>query len=308
MIYITKETSNQPPHILSTSIGYKFVKPNTLVASQTWLEKSEIIDEFNNWLNLNSNNKVVLISLYDPASWKFNDTEIDLSRVIHITANKLCFWLLAVDKFFLKYKTTEVIPTKITNNFLCYQRKVFDHRKLLFNKLNSKKGIITLGDRDWGYINENIPYHNGVIENTNVDTIPTPNDLYSLGNIDIWKCSFLNIVSETIQTPQDNVFLSEKTFKPIIGLRPFLHPFFPEISNLLEELGFKTFNDDFDYIPTNNYVDNISQIVNIVDKLNDIDLMVLYNKLIPKIMHNRTHLKIAVENEWKKFNKLVNEV
>ena len=44
------------------------------------------------------------------------------------------------------------------------------------------------------------------------------NDIHSFGHNANWNNHFLNIVSET--TTYTDVFITEKTFKPIIGERP----------------------------------------------------------------------------------------
>jgi hypothetical protein len=63
-----------------------------------------------------------------------------------------------------------------------------------------------------------------------------------LGDINIWNQSFLNVVTETV----DNSFwLSEKTFKPIIGKRPFVILNEKSLAGL-KEVGFKTFDKYWD--------------------------------------------------------------
>lgn len=310
MRYITKENEYWSGQILSSQIGKRFVKPNVLVICQTWLPKFEIIDEANNWLNADIKNKIVLISLFDPCPWEFSIEELDVSRVQHITCNEICFFVIAVNKLFLNYTVEEVTPKEFTHNFLCYQRKVFDYRKLLFDSLINKKGIVTLGDREFTDINKDLPNHTGYKEIGGIggDGIPIPNDIWSLGNLQLWNTSFLNIVSETPQNLNNSkVFLSEKTFKPIIGLRPFLHAGHPKSSTLLEQLGFVTFNEDFGYKPTDDYIENTRQIVEIIDKLEYTDKLQLFDKLLPKLLHNKNQLDVAALNEWQKIDKLVSE-
>lgn len=48
------------------------------------------------------------------------------------------------------------------------------------------------------------------------------NDVASLGPIDRWQKHLVNIVTETVWDIEQHNFVSEKTFKPILGLRPFL--------------------------------------------------------------------------------------
>ena len=46
------------------------------------------------------------------------------------------------------------------------------------------------------------------------------NDIISLGDPNYWNKHFCAVVTESVM--HSDVFLSEKTFKPLIGLRPFI--------------------------------------------------------------------------------------
>lgn len=311
--YITKENNVWSAHILSTEIGLKFTKNNFLVINQTWIRQDAelIVDMIKEWLDANVKNRAMFISTFDP-SWVDKDLElnkllqqkVDTSKIKYITSKELCFWLIAVDRFFLNYNLADVQPKEFTNNFLCYQRKNTEERDYLYDQLCNKKGVVTIGKKLFPEINSNLPDHNGYKEIRHMGlSRPEPNDIWSLGNIDVWNSSFLNIVSETKQRIQYPFpFVSEKIFKPIIGLRPFVCYGNPNTSSLLRSLGFETFDEEFEYNPTIDYKKNAEQLVNIVEKLDNINKSEMFNNLLPKLIHNKEHLKKAALVEWDKIN------
>ena len=146
--------------------------------------------------------------------------------------------------------------------FLCYNRKPREHRVNLVKKLidhNLKKhGVITLGENRKIYsktdknklhlsLNEDMSQYS--TWTNQIDTFgDIPDDLHSLGNLIIWQNHFLTVVSETEFLPWDNTYVSEKTWKPIIGLRPFLINGQSKIYKWLRDRGFKTFNHYFNGI------------------------------------------------------------
>lgn len=309
--YLSREGNTWTAHKLSTEIALKFVKNNILAINQTWIFDSNLIlDEVKGWLDKDSNNIVIFLSLFDPPNFKLDTDLLNSSRIRYINSGDICFWLIAVDQFFIQYSIDQVTPTNFTNNFLCYQRKTWDRRETLYNTLINKKGIITLGNKEYNEINSNLPKHNGYIEIGNrKDQLYAPNDIWSLGNIDIWNTSFLNIVSETRQNVHSPVpFVSEKIFKPIIGLRPFVCYGNPNTTNLLKSLGFETFDEEFGYKPTTYHKNDAEQLASIVDNLDNIDKIDMFNKLLPKLIYNKNHLKNAALNEWKKIDILAENI
>ena len=314
MNLITQEHSNWSSHSLSIEICRKFVRDNVLVLSETWVNSNHHqIQQYailiRNWLNKSPENKAISVSFYDQGlvRKKIHMFDVDVSRIRFIDQHDICFWLLVVDKYFLKYANEDLIPVRFNHKFLCYQRKITTHRRKLYDTLKDKEGIVTLGDQKFE-INDMIPVHVGLKE-AHI-RLEMPNDIYSLGNPDIWNTAFLNIVSETNQDFKDDcAFISEKTFKPIIGLRPFICFANPNISKQLKELGFETFDDDFDYRPTDDEETNITMISNIVQNIdfNRLNNDKLYDTYLPKLLHNKNWLPKAAEKQWKKIEELANE-
>ena len=303
---LTNETSSWSAHKLSLEISLRLGGNSwdVLVINETWTLPTGF-QIAKTWLSISPHNTVVFMSLYDPSANPFNlpseFTEFDKSRIVYINSKDFCFWLLAVDRYFLNYSEEEVTPTEFNHKFLCYQRKPNLARNYLYTQLVNKQGIVTIGNKKFDSINSDIPEHSGINETIAIEELEVGNDIWSLGNIKIWNNSFLNIVSET-QQPIDtkDPFVSEKIFKPIIGLRPFICFGHPNTTTLLKSLGFETFDEDFGYCPTTSWKNNAEQIANIVDNLDT----GMYNKIKPKLIHNKNQLKISCEAEWKKINKL----
>ena len=290
-------------HKLSYEILEMFDNDLDLIFSTTWTNKEDLKIIYN-FKKYHSENRVIMISTFDQDLHK----EVHQKNTNRITCENFCFWLLATDRYFLKYTPDDVKPTIFKNNFLCYQRKIYDERKLIYELLINKKGIVTLSGKNNKDVNNNLPAHIGY-EEIGIDEIEKsrlPNDIWSLGNIDILNKSFLNIVVETTQDLNNKShFLSEKTFKPIIGMRPFLIYGHPKSSVALKKMGFETFDEDFGYTPTNSHIKNALQITEIVDELNNLDSF--YQKLLPKIQHNKNTFKTNAENEWKKLKQLADD-
>jgi hypothetical protein len=156
---------------------------------------------------------------------------------------------------FYNYNIEDMLLKEVKHLFLCYNRKPKPHRielveKIYANNLNTY-GICSLGKNSANYdasegvttdlflAVDNDPPEKYSTFYTDFGGIPF--DLLSLGRLDIWQNHFLNIVSETEFKPWDNLFVSEKTWKPIIGLRPFIVNGQTKIYKWLRNQGFKTY-------------------------------------------------------------------
>jgi hypothetical protein len=232
------------------------------------------------------------------------------------------FSSIATMEDFFEYKDDDIAIKAIDKIFLCYNRKPHPHRIQLVEKLYSneleKYGTITLGKSDTSYdvshglktdlfltVEEELNNysHNGKY-NVPLNFGGVPYDLLSLGRLDIWQSYFLNIVSETSFNPWDNLFITEKTWKPILGLRPFVINGQTKIYKYLRDNGFYTFEDYFDTklegIPEYEVHDSIIQVVkNLIDK----DLTKMYNDMLPKLVHNKNRFfEFANEQKYKMKN------
>lgn len=171
-------------------------------------------------------------------------------------------------------------------NFLCYNRKPKPHRNYIVNQLIEKSIL------DYGWVT----YEKGIFpaidiksENTdqhlhnNDKRFSRPEDFKSLGDIFIWNNSFSVIVTETeINDPWQ---ISEKTWKPIIGMRPFFLHGHKNLQKILNDLNFygpsDFFKQDF-----NSAEDITDCLVNLCKKSKN-DLFSMYEGFYDKLLHNK---------------------
>jgi hypothetical protein len=143
-------------------------------------------------------------------------------------------------------------------------------------------------------------------------TFGIPHDIHSLGNMNYWQNHFLTIVSETEFNPWDNMFISEKTWKPILGLRPFIINGQTKIYKYLRSQGFKTFNQYFNGIELENLKefevhDSIISVLKYLVTLNKKEIMSMYNDMLPDLIHNKARFFEFAQEQNNQINNIFNE-
>ena len=255
--------------------------------------------------------------LYEHSTWydvlnacKAKISEQNIKTVGFIDTNKFkqdipCnFWAIYNSNSFTKYDEKDLLPSKLENIFLCYNRKPTFHRTWLHQQLKKQgqltKGIFTLGNQDPSKVvlinndKKTLPFANDNIHgNLNI-----PNDTLSLGPLEAWNSSFLIIVTETDHNMNTAVpFLSEKIWKPLIGMRPFVCLGDKGTIKNLKEAGFETFNKFFGFDKDDLTVDNITKLL----KNYKGDLLQDYKKLHPILLKNRKRFFEYAEEQKKIF-------
>ena len=207
------------------------------------------------------------------------------------------FWAVACSQFFKTYFNSELEPIKFDYLYLNYNRKPHRHRIELVNLLETSGlidyGCVSLGNSARTVNDQHANYKEYGADDV-VGDVGIPNDIYSLGQLEIWNKSFINVVSETQYEYSTNVFLSEKIFKPIIGLRPFVINGSPGIYRMLKKAGFDCFEDLFpvDLLSDENFnnswkFNNHKHIIEALMKFKDTNLLEIYNQLRPRLLYNR---------------------
>ena len=189
------------------------------------------------------------------------------------------FGLLWSFDAFPKYSIQQVYPTNFNHVYLNYNGKKHEHRirfaqKIKDNSLESL-GFFTLYSKEF----------------------QEQKDDFGLGNLDIWNSHFLNIVSETTFRIAPELLLSEKTFKPLVGLRPFIINGSPRYYTVLKELGFDCFDDIFpvEELSKNELTVEATMekshniICNVIKELSQQNLKEKYKELYPRLLKNREH-------------------
>jgi hypothetical protein len=130
----------------------------------------------------------------------------------------------------------------------------------------------------------------------------------SLGDPGCWIDSVVNIVSESrsgrMQTEESSdYFLTEKTYKPILAFKPFIHINQPKMFTdyMKDSCGYKLYNSFFglpDYEPTNQQVvDSLWKISNMSNR----DRNLFYKSMLPTIEHNYQNLQTRADRISKMF-------
>jgi len=121
---------------------------------------------------------------------------------------------------------------------------------------------------------------------------------------ELYLDSYLHIVSETEFDQPGTPFMSEKTWRPILNLQPFIHVGNTLALNKIKELGFKTFHPfidesyDLEVDPRKRFQLIEREIV----KFNNLSLKEIHNwyySIKDRLIHNQKHL-----HSFKNFNPL----
>jgi len=182
--------------------------------------------------------------------------------------------------------------------FLSYNNTRRDHRVFLLNQIDDRGlgeiGIISRpGQARMAQIVEQFDENDRELKNV---------DCYSLGEPAIWNTFLINVVTES--TTHSDVFLSEKTWKPLIGMRPFMILGDTNLYAKLNELGFDTFDDLFGtWWKDPDWQRRAVSIADILKQYQHTDLNKLYTKLLPRLQYNRENFKSFM---IKNHNKICN--
>ena len=295
MLVITKHPTEWASYAMVKNVFDKIVSDKTLVIDTMWSSFWEHKDNIDRWLG-KDHHKVIIMNWWDEFRdyGSYVDAYGNNDRVLVL--DHMASWLDICDKKFVSYTWEETRPKSFDNVFLCYQGKWKHFREHLYKSLHnwSVPGKITLAGSH--IMADNIPEHEGndsIYNPSSDDPNYYPNDIYSLGDLKVWNSHFLNIVTETLEGSSYPTWITEKTFKPIIGGRPFVLYGDHEIYNVLKKFGFETFLEELEW-PQVEYEDNKwptwhYQMQNIKVGLKQIaqeDLQNLYEKCLPKIEHN----------------------
>jgi len=273
----------------------QFLDNNTLFIDNTYINGPQVLKEIEKY-----DVEIVLIfSLVDPPyTWHYLKQlcteKFPKIKFIFIGNDApdfdIPFGLMWAYQSFPTYNIQNILPTNFNYVYLNYNGKKHEHRikfveMLVDNKID-KLGFYTLLSDE--FVNQK--HHD-------------------LGNLNIWNQHFLNIVSETVYRIEPELLISEKTWKPIIGLRPFIINGSPRYYTLLQEMGFDCFSDIF---PVNELSNNESTvettmekshqlICNVIKDLATKNLQELYTTLYPRLLKNREHFFNHGEQLFKTF-------
>lgn len=179
--------------------------------------------------------------------------------------------------------------------FMCLNRKPHWHRVKLYEQMVSAnlldRGFVSMGGSDGGVAVRSLLESINATDlapNGSQDYHGIPNDIVSLGDHANWKRHFLNVVTETVFDVDNNYFVSEKIFKPLLGSRPFLVYAPSGAENWLKDQGFETYLDDFQDITDLDLRDarNMVSFLTVLSTQPPSYWQHKYLDLLPKIQYN----------------------
>lgn len=223
------------------------------------------------------------------------------------------FWLFFVEEYFKLYPIEQIELKNPEYLYMCLNRKRHSHRVKFVDRLKEENllnyGLVSLG----GDPEKNIPQLNLNIDvdkidgnkATNYQTGNIPNDISSIGNLINWNNAVINVVTET--TTHTSTFISEKTWKPILGLRPFMIVGDYKIYSYLKEYGIDTFDDIFGTGYEHPWIHNrIEWVVSNLKKYSNTNLVDMYKDLYPRLIKNRLQLQKIFEINSSRYQKAIN--
>jgi hypothetical protein len=310
--------------ILESKAREQLQVERVMIVNPTWLHENDISAE----IESADPDFIICHNFVDPAVPRIFEAIEQSGRPHVIVGNasqfRLDFWAMVCDLYFQNYEELDVTIENTARKYICLNRKPHPHRIALVHSL------ITAGLQDQGYLSLGLPgdraitiqeefddtqgirdeYGNLGVDETFVSR-RIRNDIFSLGISNVWKNSLLCLVTETEFSnayPQ-NFFASEKTFKPILGMRPFFVYGQAPLRHYLREQGFDTFEDVFDYSRIDEQAGDperqlqYAQVA--IDAVNRIKNPYLeYHRYFGRCQNNKQHFRTYVYRQWRRLYEL----
>jgi hypothetical protein len=311
---------------LSMEIHVQSPFEKNLVVNCTWFFDEQYNDVMD-WLKYNgnpNNTKIWLCGSVDSLNWikdchskQFYSDLIGQGYNISLVGFTDEHWHSWFPYWLHKHNNNLNVPLSISPKYLylSYNRKPRDHRKELVEKLIQnnlhEKGHITfekgyfpvIDDKvtndDWIYFTNLMQSQSENYKSKPDDRFSRPEDLTSIGDLKIWNNTYMVVVNES--EIHDPYHITEKTWKPIIGQRPFVLNSNTTVVEVLKKLKFYVPSDLFE----DKSLDDCSpdSIINLLQKLYTLspeELLSLYKKQYQMIEHNKNRFtEIATGNRKK---------
>lgn len=218
------------------------------------------------------------------------------------------YFALFVDKFCQPVDQDLLLSTDtIDTAYMCLNRKPHMHRLRLYQALQDAnlldQGFVSMGGNPPIRLLDNDAPGQDIAPNPGRDQYGINNDIVSLGNINNWQRHFLNIVTETIWDCEPSNFVSEKTLKPVLGLRPFLIYAPNGAVNCLTSRGLEPYVDDFRDITDADLTQpyNIPVLIAELCKQDASYWQMKFVELREKLLYNQQQFKNYVQQQSQKY-------
>lgn len=261
-----------------------------MLINPTWLLNCDLADD----IRKNNPGFIICHSFVDPVIPEIKQA-VQASGIPYVLIGnykhyRLDFWAMVCDLHFQSYTQNDLILNSGARKFMCLNRKPHLHRRILVHHLQAVK--------DLGYLTVGA---DPAMADGDMGEYPIPNDIYTLGDLADWRNAYLNIVTETEFKPldPDDFFISEKTWKPILGLRPFMVYGQPKLREYLKANGFDIFEDLVDYssLTGESETDYADLAIRTIHNLMPGD----YPKLLPRLHKNRDRFRTYVYEQWNRL-------
>jgi hypothetical protein len=174
---------------------------------------------------------IFVVALLDPPNvqlnW-FDDLKCEVMGIGYYPGpGYIDYCALFVDHFYKPVDQSLLLNAdRMDTPYMCLNRKPHPHRVRLYQGLESAglldSGFVSMGGTPPVRLLADDGLGQNIAPNGGTEQYGIVNDIVSLGNINNWQRHFVNIVTETVWDIEPSNFVSEKTFKPVLGLRPFL--------------------------------------------------------------------------------------
>lgn len=281
--------ANLKKYILSNSTF-----ENNLIVNCTWIDPdpTKFIIWFKQHHVLN-NTKVYFTAFIDGIEWFVRSKHIEVLisnncpfEFIGFHIDNWCSFLPCLLK---QYKEEEIKLQKIKNLYMSLNRKPRSHRQKLVSLLIENnlinRGHITFEKGHFEIIDTLTSNTEQELHNSD-RRFSRPEDIQTLGDLKVWQESYCVIVSET--DVYDPWHLSEKTWKPILGMRPFILNSHRHTYKILENLNLYTPADFFQNTNLNKADPLIvTEQIKILYNKTESELFDLYEKQYEMLVHNK---------------------
>jgi len=205
------------------------------------------------------------------------------------------------------------------SKFMCFNRMPRPARAYMVNRMIElnlvKNNIVTfqMSERilkagyGWDYYANVYSYKNLDLLKKNAPLVYDYEDVFKVNPTDIHiqphKDSYFNIVNETIfYNKPPSMFFSEKIFKPILCMQPFVLAGATNSLKYLKQIGFKTFNNFIDesyddIIDDNKRLDKIIEVIQFINNKTSEELSEILYQMYPILVHNHNHHMVVAEQE-----------
>lgn len=289
-------------------VNQKFPDSNNMLLNLTWdgPQTVQAIKDISQPVD-----NLFVVATVDSVStlWKTYVDLIDAKTVYHLgnfdSEYQYNFFAIVCRDHFQEYRTEDLVLKDVKYRWISYNRKPYDHRRQFVEALQQHDlldtGVVTMGrnfpgdsrpdlyrsigERDEDYVRHGHWYPLG----TESTPHEIPHDLFSLHNWHYWQHHFLHIVGCTFPYNEDHLFVNQIDFKPMIGLRPFVINGQTRKYQWWRDQGFRTFESWFpvDLAQQHKLTENLVAAVKYVNSLSINQLQIMYNDMLPDLLHNR---------------------